>query len=316
MDKKICIKYKDFDLLRIIPFPENQDYGFKISFLDNEYQLRIHQIDSDSYHIPGANFEIKDCEITYHNKNDQSPAKLHLKQNENDYHKYSDLPFDSVAEPNTNTYFPIPFLKLEVSSEDIFRSFKCNSDHSVIHMGDNNVLELYLTNPSFDVFDFDDQWDIFSLIYTIVPMEFFVTGKLDYPWFRPKYHAIYNKPTFRASKFSALNNKIGCLAISYNKNLETNPSNITFYENGDYLYFLLNAPTCYFYDNKQASETLPAFIRQLQRVKRQMREPDYNFWQYYLTTYRKATKSKNHKITGLAIEAVNKNVFNENSNFK
>ncbi len=42
MANKVCIRYKDFDLLRIIPFPAGSEYDFKISMVGNDYELRMH----------------------------------------------------------------------------------------------------------------------------------------------------------------------------------------------------------------------------------------------------------------------------------
>ena len=60
MAKKICIRYKDFDLLRIIPFPAGSEYDFKISLVDNDYDVIIHPLDKKWFlMLHDENFHLK-----------------------------------------------------------------------------------------------------------------------------------------------------------------------------------------------------------------------------------------------------------------
>jgi len=40
MSKNICIKFREYDLLRLIPMRVGDDYDFKLEFMNNEFKLR------------------------------------------------------------------------------------------------------------------------------------------------------------------------------------------------------------------------------------------------------------------------------------
>ncbi len=306
MAKKICIRYKDFDLLRIIPFPAGSEYDFKISLVDNDYDLRMHPLDKKWFlMLHDENFHLKDWEITYHNRKGDEPSKLHFKRLV-EPHEYHDFPISDVADPISNPEFPIPFLKIGVSKESTqLRQFRAKRNYTVIDIGSANVVELFIVGADFDLDRFMRKWEMFDLLYTVVPIEYFVNGKLSKGFLGPKYEAIYSgsESLFRSKK--KINEKVGIMAVWYpDKNIDGSKqrSFISFYENQDYLRFMACAPIEYYYHYGSKSERKPAYRWQLERARQRMDPAEYDHWKCYFEKLESENENSDILPDGFSLE--------------
>ena len=308
MAKKICIRYKDFDLLRIIPFPAGSEYDFKISLVDNDYDLRMHALNEKWFWMPhDENFHLKDWEITYHNKAGEKPSKLHLKSLVEPYYCH-DFLIRRMTDPISSPEFPIPFLKIGVSKDSSqLRQFRAKKDHVVIDIGSANVVELFIVGADFDPEKFMRKWEMFDLLYTVVPIEFFVNGKLSEEFLRPKYEAIYtvNESLFRFK--TKINDQLGIMAAWYlDSNIDGSKqrSFISFYENQDYLRFMACAPVEYKYHDGSKSEIKLAYEWQLERSRQRMDPAEYDHWKCYFESLESESKNNGILPNGFSLEAV------------
>src|SRR5690625_613217 len=188
--KKICVKYRDYDLLRIIPFSSGSDYDFKIDFLNNNYQLRMHPVDVPYFETPDKSFNLNQWSITYHKKTEGKSAKFHLKSNTKPV-LYHNLPLKKITDPIISSEFPIPLMKIGVSKNDKFKSYKNKKQNYAFDIKDSNVVEIYLVGSHFDLGSFINKWEFFDFLYTIAPMEYLVNGRIVNGFKNPKLKAIY-----------------------------------------------------------------------------------------------------------------------------
>lgn len=157
----------------------------------------------------------------------------------------------SILDPTISPEFPIPFIKVGISNKDNFKLYKYKKKYSVLDIGNNNVIEMYLVNSKFDLDLFIRKWDDFNLIYTIAPMEYFVNGQLKNGFLIPKYNTLYELNTFRIIKIN-INEDIALLINAYtDNNIDgiKQKSFVSIYENGEYVKYLSLAPINYFYKN-------------------------------------------------------------------
>ncbi len=306
MANRVCIRYKDFDLLRIIPFPAGSEYDFKISMVGNDYELRMHPMDKKCFWKPhDENFHLKDWEITYHNRKGDEPSKLHFKRLA-EPHEYYDFPIVKMADPISSPEFPIPFLKIGVSRESTqLRKFRAKKNYTVIDIGSANVVELFIVSGDFDLEKFMRKWEMFDLLYTVVPIEYFVNGKLSKGFLGPKYEAIYsgNESLFRFK--TRMNEQIGMMAVWYpDNNIDGSKqrSFVSFYENQDYLRFMACAPVEYKYHNGSKSERKPAYKWQLERSQQRMDPAEYDNWRCYFEKLESENKNKDILPDGFSLE--------------
>ncbi len=305
----VKIKYKNFDLLKIIPFPASDAYDFKIDFSENSYELRLHNLGKKYFEVPSNDFHLEKYEVTYHKKNEKNPAKFHLKS-KGKQSRYYNIPLRNILDPTISPEFPIPFIKVGISNKDNFKLYKYKKKYSVLDIGNNNVIEMYLVNVKFDLDLFIHKWDVFDLIYTIAPMEYFVNGQLKNGFLIPKYNTLYELNTFRIMKIN-INEDIALLINAYtDNNIDgiKQKSFVSIYENGEYVKYLSLAPINYFYKNGKKSEIKPAFVYQLQRCKDKFSTEDYTKWKKYFTNIQLQYKGsrQNLKLDGFSLEAVEK----------
>ena len=308
MNSKVCIRYKDFDLLRIIPFPAGSEFDFKISFVGNEYRLRMHPLDKKWFWMPNdENFHLEDWEITYHNRKGTEPSKLHFKRiaEPKDYSKF---PIQRMADPISKPEFPIPFLKIGVSKDSTqIRQFKAKKDHIVIDTKSANVVELFIVGADFDPKKFMRKWEMFDLLYTVAPMEYFVNGKLSKGFLNPKHQAIYSGSESLFRFKTRINDQVGIMAAWYpDDNIDGSKqrSFISFYENQNYLRFMACAPVEYYYHKGSKSERKPAYEWQLERSQQRMDPAEYDHWKCYFESLESENKNSGILPDGFTLEAV------------
>ncbi|PNS36984.1 hypothetical protein [Mesotoga sp. B105.6.4] len=306
MANRVCIRYKDFDLLRIIPFPAGSEYDFKISVVGNDYELRMYRMNKKCFWKPhDENFHLKDWEITYHNRKGDEPSKLHFKRLA-EPHEYYDFPIVKMADPISSPEFPIPFLKIGVSRESTqLRKFRAKKNYTVIDIGSANVVELFIVNGDFDLEKFMRKWEMFDLLYTVVPIEYFVNGNLSKGFLGPKYEAIYsgNESLFRFK--TMVNEQIGMMAVWYADNKidgSKQRSFVSFYENQDYLRFMACAPVEYKYHNGSKSERKPAYKWQLERSQQRMDPAEYDNWKCYFEKLESENENSEILPDGFSLE--------------
>lgn len=291
---RVCIKYNQFDLLRIIPFPNENEYDFKISFLNNEYKLRMHQEGMKDFLMPTDDFKLNEWEITYHRSKDEKPTKYQLK---NPSRPYFNLPLKNLVDPIKSSEFPIPFLKLGINKNlDTYNSFKDKKDYRIIDLNNFNVLELYIVSADYKFEEFMKKWDLFDLLYTVVPMEYFVNGKYQKNFFEPKLKTIYEKNQYRR-EIIKINDEIGLLCNFYideNINGKKQDSFISLYENGKFQKYLSLAPISYGATNKEL-----AYIKQLRRNKNILTDKEFNYWNKYFENLK--NKANINNIDGFSL---------------
>ena len=134
---KVCIKSGNSDLLRIIPFPVNNEYDFKISLINNDFTLRLHPESFDHFFLLPKEFDLKNWEITYHNSTLEKPAKVHLKSLTKPT-RYETLPLINFADLVKTSNFPIPLLKIGFSFSDSFKTYRSKTNYCVIDIDKNN----------------------------------------------------------------------------------------------------------------------------------------------------------------------------------
>lgn len=302
MNRTVCIKYKNYDLLRIIPFSVGRDYDFKIDTLDNDYQVSIHHMNDSCYYYPIENFHSNQWEITYHKRSGQNPTKFHFKKkhNSDNNNVYVDIPLHQLTDPNILAEFPIPLMKISISKNGNFKKYKYKKKYCVCDIKDFNIVEIYLVNSNFKFHNFETKWDIFDLIYGIAPIGYFTNGKLGYD--------------FEESKFSQGNftrevieiNKDVKLLFNYfqSSNIydeHEKDSFISIYENGDYLKYLVSAPISYRTLDGLVTKPQSAFVLQMNRCKNRMSIDEYRNWYNYFQKWHEKSINENLKITGFIL---------------
>ncbi len=299
-NQKVCIKSGTRDLLRIIPFPAKNEYDFKISVINNDFKLRMHPEYSEKFYMPPNEFDLKNWEITYHNSDDRNPAKIHLKSLTLPPN-YIKLPISNFANPKKTAFFPIPFLKIGFSFSDYFKVYNPKPNYEVIDLEKNNVVEVFIVPANFDLKQFISKWALFDLIYTMVPMEYFVNGKLR-AFSKAKYKAIYNDGScFR--KLFKINKEIALLCNFYRDDAvdgSKQESYISIYENGNYFKYLFLAPVNYYYTNGEISQKQIVYRRQLEMITRWASREEYLYWEDYFNQIHK--QFEDCKLDGFSLQ--------------
>jgi len=274
MSKNICIKFKQYDLLRLIPMSVGDDYDFKLEFMNNEFKLRLFPVDADYFDICES-VNLKNFSITYHKKTEDYPAKFHLKS-KGDSPKYFDFSIKNILDPSTSATFPIPLLRLKVNQNSDFKTFKRKSKNFNFDLEENNILEIYLVKSNFDLSQFIQKWSIFDLLYTVAPMGYFVHGKIKNISFINKYKSIYKNKSLKR-KVVNISEGISLQFISYKNDHFYNESPISFidiFENGEYLKYLFCAPINYYDSDGNKTPKIPA--SKIPAYKHQLNKADLN----------------------------------------
>lgn len=304
MNKKVCIKYKNYDLLRIIPMQMKRDYDFKVSFLDNEFDLRMHPLFENCFYMFKKAFNTTMHEVTYHKGIQNKPPKLHLKSLAK-HDQYTNFPLIELIDPVSSPEFPIPFLKIGISKNDSFRKFKNKKYYTTIDINQANVAELFLVKANFDPEKFMNKWEFFDIIYTRAPMEYLVNGKYKKAYFEPKLSSVKNgNNLFRVS--TNINDDIGILVNCYfDNNIDgiKQKSFVSFYENMHYLDFLALAPIEYYYPNNMKSDRKAAYKWQLEKCSKKMDIGQLDHWSNYFKSIDKNRPKELAKLDGFSLEA-------------
>jgi len=294
---KACIKFNEFDLLRIIPFPAGSEYDFKINFLDNDYELRMHNRGKYDFLSPTDDFKLREWEITYHKSQKDKPCKFHLKSISKPT-QYFDLPLKDIVDPIKSPEFPIPFLKLGINSSlSTYKSFRFKKDYKIIDLEKQNVLELYIISSQFNPEVFARKWSFFDLLYIAAPMEYFVSGKLKRGFINPKLNSMGETNGYRREVIE-INDDIALLCNIYtDKAIDGNKQNpfVSIYENGDFLKYLALAPI----EDGSKYGKKPAYIKQLRRNKTNLTTQEYNYFREFFEKLEKETDTD--KIDGIVL---------------
>ncbi|HAA85358.1 MAG TPA: hypothetical protein DCE14_03275 [Kosmotogaceae bacterium] len=308
---KLCVIRGCYDLLRVIPFGKPDKCEFKFCFLGNDYEFRMHPLGDHCFLTPGAHFHLNEWEITYHKKKAVEPAKFQIKSISNPPF-YHNTPIKNIADPRTSAEFPIPLARLGIVKNDVFREYKKKEkNHEILDIGDSNVVELYLVSSTFNLNSFLRKWEVFELIYTVAPMEYFVNGKFVPGFFTPKLEAIYSndEPSFFKAKIN-LNDQVGVLVNWFSDdNIDgvKQRSFFSVYENGEYLKYLACAPINYYYPDGSKSPTREARVHQLGRASGRMDPGEYHHWKDVFEALSGQVKKQKLKLDGFSLEAARMN---------
>jgi hypothetical protein len=202
----------------------------------------------------------------------------------------------------------VRFFEIGVSKDSSqLRRFKEKKDHIVIDIRSANVVELFIVGASFDPEKFMRKWEMFDLLYTVVPIEYFVNGKLSGWFLGPKYRAIYSGKESLFRFKTRMNDQVGIMAAWYpddNINGTKLGSFISFHANQDYMRFMACAPVEYYRRNGAKSERKPAYKWQLERSRQRMDPPEYDHWKCYFESLESENKNSGILPDGFSLEAV------------
>jgi hypothetical protein len=297
---KVCIKSGENDLLRIIPFPVGEEYDFKISFVKNDYKLRMHPVGVDYFNMPSEEFQLKDWEITYHSSTQENPTKFHLKSMDSPV-KYYDLPMKNYIDPIKSSEFPIPLLKIGIVDSSKFKKYKHKLAYTEIDLKQANIIEIYLIPSDFNYDKFISRWGLFDLIYTIAPMEYFVNGRYK-GFLNAKYKTLYDDNSYFRQQIK-INKDLSLFCNFYRDDAldgVKQDSFVSIYENGDYLKYLSLAPINYYFKNGEKSKISPAYIRQLDSNKDKMSIEEIKYWKSLFEKYKE--EFKDYSLNGFSLQ--------------
>ena len=300
----IAIRKNEYDLLRIIPFNETDSRcDFKIAMLDNNYTLRMKQLNTEYFLNLETN--INDYEITYHSKQGSQPTKLHFKNTKSD-EDYKTLPLSNLEDPIISEDFPFPLLKLGVEIDGIFKRYKKRAKHSVLDLENNNVLELFIVSSNFDFEYFFHNWGLFAHLITILPLEYYTNGKIDTT--STKVNQIINpnknfnmeQVNFNVSDNLAI---IGSCQRDPNIDGIKQKSYIQFYDNNLYLKYLACIPVQFRLADGSKTIKQKAYKWQLTSIKNNISKEKFHYYQGLFTKWDKEIKRDNIKLHGVILQA-------------
>lgn len=207
--QKVAITKNGLDVGRIILGSEcNGNYDFKLSFLDNAFEVRLIQLFHTPY-ILTMNYP-SHWELTYHKSGGSKPPCVHLKHKSKEqpdkYPKveksYQPLNLKRLAEPTVITDFPIPLFKIVVPDNISATQYLPKPQkHIVLNMNNVNTAEVYLTHASFDYGLFAQKWPSLHLNLMTHAIEFFATNNILYTANKMEYFLPDNGERLAAKSF-------------------------------------------------------------------------------------------------------------------
>lgn len=301
---KIAITKNEYDLLRIIPFNEtekNDKCEFKISMLDNNYTLRLKQIDTPYFLNLEAN--INDYEITYHRKQNKQPTKIHFK-NIREKEDYRTFPLFNLEDPLLSEDFPFPLLLLGVSINDVFKKINKNKQYSILNLQNDNVLELFIANEKFDMEFFFKDWNIFSLLIMTLPLEYYATGKIDRNLEKMDLFLNPNKNFNLLQSTIKVSDRLNIIGNSYydkNINGEKQKSYIQLYDNSLFLKYLSCIPMQYKFDNGKKTPIRRAYELQMESIKGKIPNAKFKHYENMFKKWHEEIERDKIKLDGIII---------------
>lgn len=276
--KKVAIIKNGIDIGRVIPFNrDTEEYDFKISFIQNDYEVNMYPFLSKA----PKKFEMEkmvDWEISYHRSTAFKPTIIHLKEKKKNP-KYRPLPLYRLVDPTIHTEFPIPFMRLEIPLNFAGKNYKLKSkEHVVLDMDNSNVAEIYLTHSNFHYETFSQKWPALSLKLIAHSFEFFATNNM-----------LTNEQKYK--NFIPMNGEVGVAAEEFGINEDmklyvnkyTNPEftdgkiRVTLIEN-EFAEALLGLSLVGYANDKGKVEMFPAFEEDLRRETMSRKEKQK--WEY------------------------------------
>jgi hypothetical protein len=179
---KIAITKNGKDLFRLIFVPAGEGkYDVKICCLGKPYIVDIYQ--HFAYRpIRIDPIQSQEKEITYHHGQGKWPVLIHLKntQTEESHQQYETVLSLGLNAPSTQAMFPQPLFKIEIpqSLVDFSSQYHPKKETAQIEIENNNVIEFYLTRPSFKSEDFYNRFYPLYSVYSTLSIEYFCTNSL------------------------------------------------------------------------------------------------------------------------------------------
>ena len=243
--KKIAIKNNEFDIGRIIPTVKgDESYDFKISFLDYEFDIYAIPLFEKPIEIKFGKEGIR--EITYHkSKMGKGPIVAIKRINYIDGKVYQNLPFEKLLEPTYMTEFPIPLCKILIPEKNNYKKYKPKEEHIELDVGNQNVIELYLTNKIFNLETFHEKWPNIDSALFFHAFEFFATNDLSYTEEKMKYFFSKEKKPRLARESFPITENMNVLFNIYKDELffdKGKKITITFIENQQFFPLLGHTP--------------------------------------------------------------------------
>ncbi|AEF17816.1 hypothetical protein Thexy_1792 [Thermoanaerobacterium xylanolyticum LX-11] len=279
--QKVAIIKKGIDIGRIIPFNKDESkYDFKISFAANDYEVNMYRFLS---FVP-EKVEIEDMtswEISYHRSTALRPTIIHLKEKKN-HPEYKPLPLHRLVDPTLHNEFPIPFMRIAISSDFSRKIYNSKSRKNILFdMEDANVAEFYLTHIDFNYERFARKWPTISLKLMVALFEFFATNNLltdnnnKFKYFIPSDGGVRAV----AEEFIVNNGMKFYINLYNNPELIGEKIKATFIEN-EFADALLGLPLIGYENEKGKVEMIPAYQEGLSRdtmSKEEKRKWEYRF---------------------------------------
>lgn len=247
MKKKILITKNGFKLLKII---EGKCDGDKCEFkIIPEVESKYIDIFTLQLFSKSEEFlfdKDRELEITYHKSTLSKPTKIHLKLiNKNDKSDiiYKTLPLTRLIDPDIHTEIPIPLLKIIIPNIiNTKLDEKSEKDYKKFEIGDNNIIEIFMTQSETDVKDniYPQKWLFLNMQLMLNPIQYWATG--DNKFIGQNYAMQYYKRehyTHNICVQADVNDDIGIKINTMNcEGIDSDKLQFLFIENEFYLGFL------------------------------------------------------------------------------
>lgn len=276
-EKKVAILKDGKDIGRIIPFNvDGDEYDFKISFSKNNYQICIYKFLSNKPEIQLMD-DSPEWEISYHRSTISRPTTIHLKEKKNQP-QYKELPLKRLMDPDINSEFPIPFMKIEIPNglDSTVYNGKNSSQHIKFDMEDANVAEFYLANSNFDFENFSNKWPTMSMMLLTSPLEFFATNK-GLEDSNKEFFSKDGEPRLAAVEFDLNDDMKFYINLYNNEELDSEGIKVTFIEN-EYAHAILGLINIRHGNEFGIGEKKPAYLEDLSRGT--MSPEEIKKWKY------------------------------------
>lgn len=228
LDNKVAITKNGKDIIRIIPFNDNEDtFEIKISPQSKECNIKALKLLD---HTPlVAEIKSNQLEITYHIKNKNNDTKIHVKINNEKYH---DIPLNNLTNLSYNFDFPIPLIKLVLPFNSQSKSYKKKKAHIPFDLDIYNTAEIYLISNTSWVLKSDTILrEVIQQLMT-TSFEFYTNNKYPQDSIKSEF---FNSKFMTGDKIGSVNfevnKKLSILVIFYRREEDESKETYTFIDN-------------------------------------------------------------------------------------
>ena len=229
---KLAVTVNGNDICRIIPLNyKDGSLDLKISFLNNKYYIETRSL----FSARSVLFLESEGEITYHNKNERAPVKIHVKKTEKDSQQYITLPLKRIQVPNTKQIYPIPLMRIEIPDLHGLDKYVPKNNQKALNINNANVIELFMYNARSEQGFGASAKNLSTVTATmlLLPFEFYASNNIIQKNEKYAYY-FYNGQARECLTAINLVDDIGiCAMYYYNPNISNKSDRIiaTFEEN-------------------------------------------------------------------------------------